>query len=788
MRKKLMASCLVAAAAFFASCGGGGGTATTDNNTNTTTDNNTNTAPVPLSYVYVTGDIKNSGVTTQSIKIGKTEVAYILAATFINNRPTFVSSTIKSDGSYNLKLIKDKEYSFVLYDNDLNPVAFVTKDGYNAIVIKDDAEIDILLRDENKDGYPDLALPDVDDKYKDKVTFKKDDRFDDEDGDKNPDSIERDYDDDGYEDYKYALMDKDGNGLPDSMEDKDADGIPDYIEDRDDDGIPYWADDDEKEKYDEYDEEYGYYDDEDHYDDHYYQGGNDNLGDYIVIAWNDLGMHCVDRDFSVFSILPPYNTIHAQVIKRGYEPEKLTDASVKVYYSAAPDNDGSINSTSRDKTNFWDYVEKLFNKKLSPDIGLEGYAMASTTPHHMEFTADYDMFLAEGLPAVPYDDNDLKFDPYPLVKVEVKSLRGTTLATTTTVMPVSDEMNCKACHGSNSGNTDALPKQPENDPDPEKDFRWNVLKKHDEENQAKITQAILDQLASKGYNYQSSLYQTAKNGTPILCSACHKSNALPGSGVNGVPPLTQAMHSKHATPIASSGKTGKAACYMCHPGPKTNCERGAMHELDCQNCHGTMADVGSSNREGWFDMPTCQQCHQQGKRYHTVFENDVIGGTLRQVVNSRFKTKPDTPIPGKSLYRFSKGHGGLQCSACHGSPHAEYPTIMDKDNQQVIALQGYKGNIRECSVCHGTRVPLTANKGPHGMHTIGQAWVEEHGDYVEHYGYTDCKACHGQDLRGSDLSEVKTTKTFDAEEYGRRTFNAGHKIGCYDCHNGPDED
>ena len=33
-----------------------------------------------------------------------------------------------------------------------------------------------------------------------------------------------------------------------------------------------------------------------------------------VIAWNNLGMHCMDADFSVFAILPPYNTIQAHVI------------------------------------------------------------------------------------------------------------------------------------------------------------------------------------------------------------------------------------------------------------------------------------------------------------------------------------------------------------------------------------------------------------------------------------------------------------------------------------------
>jgi len=35
---------------------------------------------------------------------------------------------------------------------------------------------------------------------------------------------------------------------------------------------------------------------------------------YTVVGWNNLGMHCMDADFSVLSLLPPYNTIHAQVI------------------------------------------------------------------------------------------------------------------------------------------------------------------------------------------------------------------------------------------------------------------------------------------------------------------------------------------------------------------------------------------------------------------------------------------------------------------------------------------
>ena len=32
--------------------------------------------------------------------------------------------------------------------------------------------------------------------------------------------------------------------------------------------------------------------------------------DYIVLAWNDLGMHCANDDFSDIVILPPYNNFN----------------------------------------------------------------------------------------------------------------------------------------------------------------------------------------------------------------------------------------------------------------------------------------------------------------------------------------------------------------------------------------------------------------------------------------------------------------------------------------------
>jgi|GEM_PF-6105786 len=128
--------------------------------------------------------------------------------------------------------------------------------------------------------------------------------------------------------------------------------------------------------------------------------------DYRVLAANDLGMHCADLDYQIFSILPPFNNVHAQVIKRGDNPTLMTPnkAEISLYYSATAnpndpilDNNNpsmpallnpanslltgtsraaiSINSTSQNddtigltKSNFWDN-----NPNTNQPYGFDSY-------------------------------------------------------------------------------------------------------------------------------------------------------------------------------------------------------------------------------------------------------------------------------------------------------------------------------------------------------------------------------------------------------------------------------
>ncbi len=535
-------------------------------------------------------------------------------------------------------------------------------------------------------------------------------------------------------------------------------------------------------------------------------------GTYSLMAWNDLGMHCVDgKDFSVFSILPPYNNLHAQLVNKS--TNKRVTTGVTLTYEALADTTvpttdplyNSINTSSATKTNFWTYVQSLFGARPADNYGLNlsdplvSNRTPGTTPMQMQLAPSGDMFIAEGLPITPFDDTGRK-NFYPMVKVTVKDSAGNVLATARTVLPVSDEMTCKACHSSTTATNNpaqiaAKPASPGwvFNADPEKDWKLNILRLHDQKQKTMNATLYANALAARGFP-AAGLEASANGGKPVLCASCHSSNALNASGYVGVRAFTAALHTKHATvndpvtqqPLGSS--TNIDSCYMCHPGSQTECNRGAMslpkdangnQTVACQNCHGGMAQVGNLARQGWLDVPNCQACHNNGKR-------DLVGvdanGLPKATTDTRFATNANTPLAGKSLYRFSKGHGGLQCEACHGATHAEYPSSHSQDNALSIDLQGHAGPIVECKACH-TTVPNTTTGGPHGMHTTGQAWVFGHESAAEN-NRTACTACHGADYRGSPLSKVWVAKTFTVEG-STKTFPANHQVGCYDCHNGP---
>lgn len=310
-----------------------------------------------------------------------------------------------------------------------------------------------------------------------------------------------------------------------------------------------------------------------------------------ILSWNNLGMHCMDSDYSVFSILPPYNTIEAQLIVAGKLVTNGTGYTVT--YQAVADPNGSFNSTAMGKGNYYDFAAALFGATLAPEGGLAGWSMPGpgNVPQAMIFEqtnqpapgvlSKVNWFRAEGIPLSPYDDAHNK-NPYPLMRVIARNASNQPIATNDVVLPVSDEMDCRACHASG---TQAAARPAAGwiwDGLPERDYRLNILRLHDELEFSQHASLYREALAARGFNPQGLYRGVVADGKPVLCAACHASEALGAPSYGPIPPLTASVHTFHAhvqDPVLHTSlesAANRAACYRCHPGSATKCLRGAM--------------------------------------------------------------------------------------------------------------------------------------------------------------------------------------------------------------------
>ena len=246
-------------------------------------------------------------------------------------------------------------------------------------------------------------------------------------------------------------------------------------------------------------------------------------------------MHCMDSDYSVFSILPPYNTIEAQLIVGG----KLVKngSGYTLTYQAVADPTGSFNSTAMGKGNYYTYAKALYGATLTAEGGLAGWSMpgAGNTPRNMLFettnqaaagvVTPVNWWRAEGIPISPYDDA-LKKNPYPLMRIIARNASGTAIAQNDVVLPVSDEMDCRVCHASGT-QADAMPAAGWVwNGLPERDFRLNILRLHDQHQFARHGTLYRAALAARGFNAQGLYRGVMADGKPVLCAACHASEAL----------------------------------------------------------------------------------------------------------------------------------------------------------------------------------------------------------------------------------------------------------------------
>ena len=285
--------------------------------------------------------------------------------------------------------------------------------------------------------------------------------------------------------------------------------------------------------------------------------------EYVILAWNDIGMHGFSATYDSEVLLPPYNTLWAQVVKRG-DPPQIVTSGVRLEYRIV---DNTYSYGKRSFAQFWDNSFLLFGTALDPDSGLNFVDPGI----HNGLTGDMllkgNHFQADGIPVVPVDDADV-WDPYQVAEITLyDNATGLELAVTRATVPTSDEVNCAKCHGVGEVKS--------------------VLETHDE---------------IEG--------TTLVDSQPVLCASCHGSPFLgetgPGSSERY---LSEVIHGIHS--LAASNAT----CYDCHPGEETKGNRSTDHTTadgNCTTCHGTLANVASQiiyGRVPWSGQPRCASCH-----------------------------------------------------------------------------------------------------------------------------------------------------------------------------------
>lgn len=411
---------------------------------------------------------------------------------------------------------------------------------------------------------------------------------------------------------------------------------------------------------------------------------NSALDRYVLLSWTDMGMQAMTDASRSWMMLPPGANLHALLIKRGEQPEVVTD-DVHINYAIEPD---FANPAAR--IEFWKNAPQLYGREIKPNIGLSGSPLSGA------MVAGGSKFSADLLPVVPYPAGG-GYMPYPDVTVTATDGAGNILAETKTVVPTATEMGCSTCHGG----------------------QWRV------DGRAGLSSVTADNiLALHDRLSGTSLKQQAAAGRPVLCQQCHGDSRFGQEGNPELLNMSASIHGFHANFLDPQGAD---ACTACHPAADNGSSRsfrGIHHtlELKCTHCHGSLADHALSllkaeqeagkeratvlmehlkpemvaevadiiPRQPWVNQPDCLNCHKDFQPP----EDDITFNRYTANEDALFRNRTDES-------------GQLPCSACHNSTHALYPATNpygeNLDNRQPLQYQNTSypiGSDRGCAVCH----------------------------------------------------------------------------------------
>ena len=452
---------------------------------------------------------------------------------------------------------------------------------------------------------------------------------------------------------------------------------------------------------------------------------------YVVFARNDLGMHCACPTFAGFLLLPPWNTVRVQVLKKDATVPTIVSSGITVSYSLAEESDTSL-PIDPYFSQWITYSPKLFpgfqpivNGKIQ---GLAGYGIAG----NMNYNSTTLAYEAVGIPAYPVTTGvtakDVMVDPlggpnrdpFLTANITVKDSAGATIGTTSCVVPVAFG-GCCGCHLDLAA-ANGYPKTPAGS--------FALLGKLHGQNTSKIDFNYLDPTG---------------DGTagPIRCSWCHWDPAMSESAAPGLAAVwpnyvimpgasftrtdvkvsqysfSDVLHRFHVQdPLVLSTYDPNIAtdCYKCHPGNGVNCYRSthiakttpnsvSPSPMWCTDCHGNLNQRVAAGQltQPWKES-TLPTCFAPASGITSVFTCHATSA-----VKDNFTWT--SAFAGYFINARAGMRSKILCESCHGSAHAEAPSAQSLDNVENAALQGNAAYtfpagvdktyaIGVCNVCH----------------------------------------------------------------------------------------
>jgi hypothetical protein len=421
---------------------------------------------------------------------------------------------------------------------------------------------------------------------------------------------------------------------------------------------------------------------------------------YKVLAANDLGMHCADLDDQIFSILPPFNVVHAQVIRTDTGPSLVSTDShpgMTVVYSAVANPDDPVFDPANP------VLPPILNPPAAALAGTERAAVSINSTSGNDVIAG--LFKGNFWDENPVSGDPLGFDAYDNIFF---GLLSPAAVIADTGLPVPDSLRLPGCLGT-PASCDFGQQEMPGIADPYVDNQPRPFDRFD--NDFNFFSSVLP--APLG-SVVEEVNWWAADGIPVL--------PVDDAGRVNAYPLMRIQARDGATVVASTDVVLPVAA-----------------EADCQNCHVEPVDCANPDLPPLIQSDLCIGAAINGFEVKTLDDAPPGQTTEQQLLNtakinilrlhdvrhgSNYPAGPDGWGDGGGCNAAANpdnvalwnencltNRTPLQCSQCHYSPAVDLAQLGPTDDPGNQVFQA-SVNRTMSSVMHGHHGALRFEGAP----------------------------------------------------------------------------